>query len=189
MCALPGAADLGEIQTPRLQLRYPRAGDGKAVHEAVVESLTELRAWGAALPWAMEEPSVAASESFCRQSQSACLQRTALVYLVWERDTQRLVGSASLYAVAGSAPIFELGYWCRTSLCGRGFMREAAAALLDIAFGTLGAQCVECVTQVRNHRSRHLCESLGMQLQAGSAEDWDAQSGSSAYFVYRLSRA
>jgi hypothetical protein len=36
-----------EIETPRLLLRCPRAGDGVVVHEAVVESLQELRAWSA----------------------------------------------------------------------------------------------------------------------------------------------
>jgi hypothetical protein len=42
---------------------------------------------------------------------------------------------------------------------------------------------------VRNHRSRHLCESLRMQLQVGSsAEDVDAQTDSAAFCVYRLSR-
>ncbi|MEO8812475.1 MAG: hypothetical protein ABI376_06150 [Caulobacteraceae bacterium] len=45
------------IETGRLVIRPPRAGDGQSLFEAVAESLTELRKWPASLGWAMAEPS------------------------------------------------------------------------------------------------------------------------------------
>lgn len=48
----PDSVDV-PIQTPRLSLRLAGPGDGKAIYAAVVESLDNLRAWPASLPWAL----------------------------------------------------------------------------------------------------------------------------------------
>jgi RimJ/RimL family protein N-acetyltransferase len=152
------------LQTERLLLRCPRAGDGLALYQAVRESLAELRAWPEALPWALEEPSVAASEAFCLASQAEFVRRSTRVYLVFERQTLRLLGSAGLHTVGAGQPEFEIGYWCRTSAGGQGFLREAVAALLQHAFADLGARRVECLTDADNARSRRLCQRVGMVL-------------------------
>jgi len=104
-----------EIETPRLLLRCPSAGDGVVVHEAVVESLQELRVWSASLPWAIAEPSVDASEMFCRESQAAFIRRTSLPYLAFERSSGRFIASTSLHRIHWEVPRFELGFWCRSS--------------------------------------------------------------------------
>jgi len=50
----PILRDIPEFfETERLIVRCPRPGDGQLVHEAVVETLRDLRAWPASLPWAM----------------------------------------------------------------------------------------------------------------------------------------
>lgn len=153
-----------ELRSPRLLLRAPRAGDGVAVHEAVVETLSVLRAWPASLPWAMAEPSVAASEVFCRESEAAFIRRTALVYLVFD-EADRFVASTSLHGIDWSVPRFELGYWCRSSRHRQGLMTEAISCLLDYAFASLGARRVYAGTDEQNHPSRALCEAVGMQLE------------------------
>ena len=63
------------IHNERLTIRAPRAGDGRKVFEATVESLEALREFPASLPWALEEPSIAASESFCRAVASNYIDR------------------------------------------------------------------------------------------------------------------
>ena len=154
-----------EIETPRLLLRCPRAGDGVVVHEAVVESLQALRAWSASLPWAVPEPSVDASETFCRESQAAFIRRTALPYLAFERSTGRFVASTSLHRIHWEVPRFELGFWCRSSAHRQGYTREAAGALLELAFTGLAARRVEAYTDELNVASRQLCLSVGMALE------------------------
>ncbi len=156
---------VAELQTERLLLRCPRAGDGVAVHEAVVESLAALRAWPASLPWAMAEPSVALSETFCRESQAAFIQRARLVYFAFERDSGRFVASTSLHNINWQVPRFEVGYWCRSALQGQGYTREAIMALIGYAQRELGARRVEALTDERNVASRALCESLGLHLE------------------------
>ena len=118
-----------ELRTPRLLLRSAREGDGPAVHEAVVESLQELRAWPASLPWAMEEPSVEASETYCRESAAAFIKRSSLVYLAFNNDG-KMIASTSLHSINWSVPKFEVGFWCRSSLTGRGYTKEAITELM-----------------------------------------------------------
>src|SRR4051812_47358111 len=54
-----------QFETERLIIRMPNAGDGKAINDAIRESLEELRPW---MPWARVVPSVAESETFARES-------------------------------------------------------------------------------------------------------------------------
>ena len=153
-----------ELHTARLLLRCPREGDGAAVHEAVVESLPELRAWPASLPWAMEEPSIAASETYCRESAAAFIKRSALVYLAFD-SKGTLVASTSLHGINWNVPKFEVGFWCRSSLTGKGYTKEAIGELVRYAFESLGARRIDSLPDEENTGSRAVCESVGMSLE------------------------
>jgi RimJ/RimL family protein N-acetyltransferase len=153
-----------ELQTLRLRLRCPREGDGLLVHEAVVETLEQLRAWPASLPWAMFEPSVAASETYCRESVDAFFKRTALVYLAFDASGN-FVASTSLHAINWAVPKFEVGFWCRASRQQQGLVTEAVSELMRYAFEELGANRVDALTDEANAPSRGVCQSVGMQLE------------------------
>lgn len=154
-----------QLDTTRLTLHRPGPGDGQRVHEAVRDSLPELRAWGASLPWAMFEPSTVASETFCREAHAAFIQRTMLTYLIVRRRDGLLVGCCSLQSVDWTVRKFEVGYWCRSSARGQGVVTEAVSALLALAFDTLGARRVWCLTDAANGASRRVCEKAGMTLE------------------------
>jgi RimJ/RimL family protein N-acetyltransferase len=166
-----------ELKTDRLHLRAPREGDGERVYEAVVETLDQLRAWPASLPWAMVEPSVAVSETFCRESAAAFIKRSTLVYLVFD-NAGNFVASTSLHRINWAVPKFEVGYWCRASRQHQGLMTEALGALMRYAFDGLGAQRVEAFTEEQNLASRLLCEKFGMQLEGVMRKDRITPSGS-----------
>ncbi len=153
-----------ELRTDRLLLRCPRAGDGELVHEAVVETLEQLRAWPASLPWAVFEPSVEASETYCRESAAAFLKRTSLVYLAFDASGS-LVASTSLHSINWAVPKFEVGFWCRASRQRRGLATEAVAELVRYAFENLGARRIDAFTDEENAASRAVCQSVGMQLE------------------------
>ncbi|MBB5190390.1 hypothetical protein HNQ50_001112 [Silvimonas terrae] len=155
-----------QLQTDRLLLRVPRAGDGVAVHAAVVETLPLLRAFPASLPWAMFPPSVAASESWCRERAAAFLLRKDLPFLAFDRFTGELVLATGLHRPDWQIPRLELGYWCRASRQRQGYVQEAAGALLGLAFETLAARRVDAFCDSDNTRSRQVCERLGMALEA-----------------------
>jgi RimJ/RimL family protein N-acetyltransferase len=58
-----------------------------------------------------------------------------------------------------------MGWVVHPSLGGRGYATEAAAALLEFAVTTVGAQRVTAVTDARNTRSVALAKRLGLVAQ------------------------
>lgn len=159
------------IETERLLLRPPQAGDGQALHEAVAESLPELRRFLASLPWVASEQSVQSSEIYCRTAQSDYLARRDLPFLLFEKASGQLVGAAGLHRVNWATPKAEVGYWVRTSSAGNGFINEAVEVLTHFAFSHLGAVRVELITDEANKKSRAVAERCQFTLEGTLRND------------------
>jgi RimJ/RimL family protein N-acetyltransferase len=65
----------------------------------------------------------------------------------------------------------EIGWTLHPDLRGRGYMTEAAGAVLEIAFSELGLHRVSAELDGRNDASATLCERLGMRREAHFVED------------------
>lgn len=65
----------------------------------------------------------------------------------------------------------EIGWTLNPRFAGRGYMTEAAAAMLGIAFARIGLHRVIARLDPRNHRSAALCRRLGMRREAHFVED------------------
>ncbi len=158
----PFGADVpSALETARLHMRVARAGDGPIVHEAIRESIVELRSFLDALPWVAREPTLESAERHCLLTQCRFLARTEMSWLLFERETGYMVGAAGLYRPDWTVPAFEVGYWCRTSRTGNGFMTEAVGAVTKLAVDTLGARRVELITDAANRASRRVAERTG----------------------------
>lgn len=154
------------FETERLLVRAPSRGDGLAVYEATIESLAELRAWPASLPWACKEPTLEESEAFCRVGQSAFLARTDLPLLVFLKDEPNtLIGCTGLHRFNWAVPKFEIGYWGRTSYLGKGLMTEAIQGVTRFGFSHLGARRIESLPDEANIPSRRIVERCGYKLE------------------------
>lgn len=153
------------IDTARLRLRPFRADDAAALHEALRESIVQLREHLWFLPWVAEEPTLASAQVRCRRAEAAFLLRADLPYLAFERATGRLVGSVGLHRTDWALPRTEVGYWIRSGDTGRGFASEGVAALTDWALTALKAVRVELVTDERNRGSRAVAERTGYVLE------------------------
>jgi RimJ/RimL family protein N-acetyltransferase len=153
------------VETARLILRPHRAGDGPALHEALVESIAELRRALWFIPWIAEEQTAESAELRCRRSEGNFLARTDLPYLAFEKSTGRLVGSVGLHRTDWLVPKTEVGYWVRTSAAGKGFITEGVRALVACAFDRLGAQRVELIADEENAPSRKVAERCGFELE------------------------
>lgn len=175
------------FESQRLLIRCPRSGDGRAVYEAVCETLDDLRAWPASLPWAVFEPSAEASENFCQQGHAAFAARRDLPLLLFRRDTGALVGSSGLHRMDWTQRRFEIGYWCRRSLQGQGYITEAVQAIAAFAESKLAARRLECLTDVRNGPSRKVAESAGFVLESVQKRP-SPQGEESDYCVYARAR-
>lgn len=154
------------IETERLILRMPNGRDAPALNAAVCESLGELRLY---MPWAQTAPSLAQSEAECRRMQAKFLLRDDLPVFVFERRADGsggdFVGGSGLHRIDWAVRRFELGYWCRSSRQGRGYVTEAAQALTRFAFEQLRARRVEVRMDDNNERSWKVAQRAGFALE------------------------
>jgi len=164
MDAAPILRDVPEsFESERLLLRAPRAGDGAAVHEAIEESLEQLAPW---MPWAHEHHSIEVSEAYARHARAEFLARRDLPLFLFRRDTGEFVGGSGLHRIDWAVPRFEIGYWVRTGLAGRGYASEAAARIARFALEALAAERVEIWCDARNDRSAAVARRAGFELEA-----------------------
>lgn len=152
----------GRLTTRRLLLRTPHPDDAEPLNTAILESFTELNAW---VPWAVSPPSVADTRAFCETSQTQRAEGTACALLMLDGADGTVVGATGYPRLDRTVPSFEIGYWCRTPLCGRGFATEVTEALTRHAFDVLGARRVELRIDDRNLRSAAVAERLGFALE------------------------
>ena len=154
------------IETERLILRIPNGRDAPALNAAVCESLGDLRVF---MPWAQTAPSLAQSQAECRRMQAKFLLRDDLPLFMYERRADGsegdFVGGSGLHRIDWTVRRFELGYWCRSSLQGRGYVTEAAQALTRFAFERLQARRVEVRMDDTNERSCKIAQRAGFALE------------------------
>src|SRR5262245_40178921 len=155
-----------QFESRRLILRAHRSGDGPVLHDALVESIAELRRFLWMLPWVAEEQTQDSAEIRCRRCAANFLSRTDLPYLAFERSTGRLVGGVGLHRTDWDVPKTEVGYWIRTSAVGNGYAAEGVQVLVSWAFEQLGAQRVELIVDEQNRGSRNVAERCGFVLEA-----------------------
>ena len=166
------------IESARLLLRPPQSGDGARLHEAIVESLPELRRFLASLPWVVEDQTRESAEVFCRTAESNFLARRDLPFLMFAKASGRLIGACGLHRTAWDVPKTEVGYWVRTSEAGKGYVTEAVNHLIAFAFAALEAERIEIVTDAENLASRRVAERCGFALEGILRRERRAPDGS-----------
>ncbi len=163
----PLLEDVAErIETERLILRVARGDDAAALNAAVCESLDDLRD---CMPWAQTAPSLAQSNADCRRIQAKFLLREDLAMFMFARHADGsegdFVGGTGLHRISWIVRRFELGYWCRTSAQGKGYVTEAAQALTRFAFDQLRARRVEVRMDDSNERSWKVAQRAGFVFE------------------------
>lgn len=164
----PGAALPASLTSERLILRMPAPADAPALNAAILESFPELNAW---MDWATSKPSVADTRAFCEQAAADRRAGSACPLLMVRRDDGSIVGATGYARIDWMVPSFEIGYWCRTSLVGRGYVAEATVTLTRHAFAGLGARRVHIRMDDRNTRSAAVAERLGFPLEGVLRQD------------------
>ena len=164
-----------QIVTERLLIRCPQVTDAQAVYDAVIESMAELKAW---MPWATPQYSREGTEENLRQAIAKFITRQDLRYHAHDRATGEFVMGSGLHQIDWSVPSFEIGYWCRTSKSGQGYVTETVRALTTLAFAQLGAARVQIRCDDKNTRSAHVAEACGYRLEGVRVNDARATDGS-----------
>jgi RimJ/RimL family protein N-acetyltransferase len=82
------------------------------------------------------------------------------------------LGHASLFHFQDQSAVAEIGYGLARPYWSKGYMREALTAILDYAFGPLGARRIEADIDPRNQASLRALERLGFQREGLLRERW-----------------
>jgi RimJ/RimL family protein N-acetyltransferase len=93
-------------------------------------------------------------------------QDDKLSLAVTRNEDDAFVGGVILRMVDEASRGAEIGFIFHPDYHGHGYAREAARALLDLAFGPLGLHRVIGQCDARNHASARLMQRLGMRQEA-----------------------
>lgn len=162
------------FETERLIIRTPRIGDGQAVNDAVRESHENLKPW---MPWATTIQAVEETEERVRQGAVRWILREDLWMLLFRKSDGLYVGGSGLHRIDWSVPAFEIGYWVRTSLEGKGYISEAVTGITNFGFGVLGGERIEICCDTRNTRSANVAKRAGYTLESTLRHDGWANDG------------
>jgi RimJ/RimL family protein N-acetyltransferase len=84
-------------------------------------------------------------------------------WAVEDRATGRLIGDCGLQPLEHRGPEVELGYDLHPSFWGQGLASEAATAVMQQAFGSLGLEHVVAVVKPDHVASCRVLEKVGLQ--------------------------
>ncbi|MFT9599230.1 GNAT family N-acetyltransferase [Mesobacillus sp.] len=152
-----------QLYTERLILRAPnRTGDGNIVNQAISDSFSELKAW---LPFAQKLTAVEETEMNLRKAHINFLKRESFRFLIFKKDTNDFIGTASLQGIDWTIPKCEIGYWINTRFSGNGYMTEAVKALTDLGLNQIKFKRIEIRCESTNLKSRAIPEKLGYEFE------------------------
>ncbi len=158
-----------EIRTPRLLLRRWNASDAEQLHPILVANYEHLAPW---IPARIATPAVIPLlaerlAAFAGEFDSDREWRFAVL----TADEQILLGEIDLFprdaagrVAAPDADRAEIGYWIRFDHTGRGFVTEAAQAIVDAARRVGRFTHLEIRCDARNASSAAVPKRLGFEL-------------------------
>ena len=146
-----------QLSTPHLILHAPRLEFGPLFVESLNLSLPGLRHIG----WAQRARATEWGAEFMAHGQELMASGDCLIYHAFEREAGdglgAYVGRIDLHSWDFEAPRCEVGYVGDVRTSGRGLMREAVLACVDLAF-SLGAARVQALCEADNARALHFAE-------------------------------
>jgi len=145
------------LLTPRLRLETPRPEHAAAFCDGVAASMPAL-AWVA---WSARPRDLAWALRFCEDDARSAAAGEDLAFHVFEIADGGWVGRIDVHTIDFAAARGEIGYVGDVRRAGRGLMREAALAVIDLCF-RLGFERIEAMSDARNERALHFAETIGM---------------------------
>ena len=98
---------------------------------------------------------------FIEQEREAYRQKREVIWALKSRETQRVIGSVSMFDWDRYHRRASIGYDLARSAWGLGLAQEAIAAVLHFGFEKLALNRIEIWTSAANERSLRLAERLG----------------------------
>lgn len=149
-----------ELHTPRLRLVAPQVTHAAAVAESINASLPALRF----ISWGQREVDLAWATRFCERGLQYVEDGECLIFHVFEQEGDAFVGRIDLHTFDFEAPRAEMGYVGDARRAGRGLMREAVRAVVQLGF-QVGLARIHAISDTRNQRALHFAETCGFTLE------------------------
>ncbi len=176
-----GALQATPLTTPRLLLRALQHDDLDAMH--TFNSDPEVTRYLPYAPWQTAADATAWYHRICARMLKGEVAYRVLV----EQSSGRVLGSCILLNHAPDAQV-EIGYLLGREFQGKGFIQEAARAVITDAFASLPVRRIEAHIDARNRPSQRVVESLGFQREALLRDAWKDHGEVSDATIYGLLR-
>jgi ribosomal-protein-serine acetyltransferase len=151
-------ADSFSIETARLRLRPPCETDIDALHAAIESSLAEISQW---MPWCLGGYTREQCADWIRTGVENWRVSAEFPLVIEHAESGRVLGSIGLNRVDAIGRWANLGYWVRTDEAGKGYVSEAAVAVVRFGLDVLRLWRIEIFADVDNARSRGVAEKIG----------------------------
>jgi len=149
------------LQGPDIVLRDLRGEDARALFELSRETaVTRFLTWDSPGDISETEAFIATALRRQRESPGSCHH-----FCITLRETGEPIGCTSLDPVDLRHRHATIGSWIGRPFWGRGHMRETKALVLDHAFGPLGLERVQALSDLDNQRSLGSLESCGFRRE------------------------
>lgn len=147
------------LQTQRLVLRPFTLADAPDVQH--LAGAREIAATTTNIPHPYED---GVAEAFIQQNATSFQEGKSVAFAIVERRSNRLCGAIGL-GISIVNVHAELGYWIGKPYWGQGYCTEAARAILQYGFATLGLNRICSHHFSRNPASGRVMEKIGMTYE------------------------
>jgi len=154
------------LESPRLRLRHYRDDDVDALY--TLQSDPQVMRYWSYPAWTERRQAEERLQEIYRQLR----ENDGYMWVVAERDSDRMIGQAVLFSLNRAQRMAETGYSLMTAYQGRGLAQEAMRLALGFAFDELGMERIEADIDPRNVRSCRLVERLGFVREGTLRERW-----------------
>lgn len=97
------------------------------------------------------------------------IQRNDSVYwAITLKDVDKLMGTICLFEFSEDRSKAEIGYELLPDFQGKGFMEEAASAVIHVGFYHIGLQSIEACTHPENQHSTKLLKKLNFMMDTST---------------------
>lgn len=152
-----------ELKNDRVFIRPYRPDDATDLFSSIVAAREHLLPW---LPFVTRYETIDDAREFINRMWAAWLLREDFNAGLWDARAGHFVGAVGLHPRDWAVPVFEIGYWLRADMTGRGYITEAVMLLTDYVFATYAARRVFIQCDARNERSAAVPRRLGFTHEA-----------------------
>jgi RimJ/RimL family protein N-acetyltransferase len=163
----PNSTNTFRLDTERLIIAVPIEDDAPSLYDLVGgQDRVEMTA---GLIWDGPDQ-IGDTLEFIRKAQTDRFGDGGFHWAIHDRDGSVSGTAGKAIGMIGARPSAQpgrgdVGYWLGKPYWGRGLMKEALTAVLDLSFGDLDHEKMEAEVFTGNERSIRLVESVGMRRE------------------------